>query len=311
VKGPNRWQRTALSVLAVLALSTRSVRADEGRLLLSFNAPAECGSAADVEAAVATMVRRDGPKLSATIDISRDRDGYVAVLRTLPEAERRLIAGDCRAVVEAASVVLALAIDPNARLGAEPPAARDTELRPPAPPPPPVPQRALSAGLAVDSSTLPRAALGAAVGAGVVRPRWSGWLELRGWSPQDTLSDSKPSRGGRFTWWTVALSLCRAPLRQSWAMLCVSPELGRMTGAGIGEGVSRRLTTSALWLAAGAGPALEWWFARHWGLRGEAMAVVTVVGRHPFVVEVDDDAQLVHRPGRVSARLKWGLMARF
>jgi hypothetical protein len=309
VKRPNRWQRIALRALGVtaLALWTRSGRADHGRLLLAFNAPPECGSAAEVEAAVATMVRRDGPRLEATIDVAHAEQGYVAVVRTHPAAERRLVANDCRALVEATSVVLALAIDPNARRAAAPrgdapPAPVSSSDRRPL---------ALAAGLGLDTSTLPRAALGATVGAGVVRPGWSGWLRLSVWDSQDTFSDSRPTRGGHFGWWNLALSLCAAPLRQDWARLCLSPEVGRLSGAGIGDGVSTRLTASALWLAVGAGPAVEWWFANNWGLRGEAMAALTLLGRHPFIVELGDSAQLVHRPGRLSARLYWGLAARF
>lgn len=310
MKLSKRRQRVVLGALVAGLLATRPGRADDSPLELQLNAPAECASARQVEDAVATMVRREAPRLRATIDVGWLDGQYVAVVRTEPDAERRLAASGCRALLEAASVVLALAIDPHARRDAAAPA--EPPPAPPAPAAPPArPRPTILAALALDSSTLPRAAVGATLGAGVAWPRWSGWLKVNVWNSQDTVSASRPARGGHFGWWTGALSLCGAPLQQGWLSLCVSPEIGRLTGAGIGEGISTRRSASGLWLAVGAGPALQWQFAEHWALRGEAMAVVTAVGRHPFVVEVEDSAQLVHRPGRVSARFSWGLAARF
>jgi hypothetical protein len=308
MKGPHRSRRIAASSLLFIALAHRSGRADTGHLQLALRGPAECGSAARIEAAVATMVRSAGPPLQATLDITRVEGRYVAVVRTKPAGERRLEASECHAIVEAASVVLALAIDPNARLteGSE-----NYDYDRPRPAPPDLAEPTITAALALDTSTLPRAALGAAFGAGLVWPRWSVRLELDIWSSQDTVSASSPSRGGRFGWWTGGLSFCATPLRQSWAALCLSPEIGRLAGTGIGDGVAQPQSSSALWVAAGAGPALEWRLTRRWGLRGEALAVLTVLGRHPFVWDVGDSALLIHRPGRLSGRLYLGLTARF
>jgi hypothetical protein len=306
---PSHYRRIGMGALFVVAAATRPGRAEAGHLQLTFHAPPECGSAAQVQDAIATMVKREGPRLTAAIKIARVGDRYVAVVRTEPAAERSLAASDCRAVVEAASVVLALAIDPNARLAA----AAHADAKPPAARPAVSnrPQPTIAAAIALDTSTLPRTAIGAILGGGFAWPHWSAWLKFSAWDPQDAVLVLSPTRGGHFTWWMVAVSVCSAPLRVTWAALCLSPEVGRLGGTGIGEGLSRRLTASAVWFGVGAGPALEWRFAAHWAVRGEASAVLTVLGRHPFIVESSDSTATVHQAARISGRAHFGLATRF
>jgi hypothetical protein len=302
--------------LALLALTSVCgvARGEPPRLDLEFRAPAECGSAEQVQSAVAALVRSERPPLKAVLEIEHVDASYVANVRTEPGAQRQLVASSCRAVMEAASVVLALAIDPN---GA-PPAAQA--------PPTPKARRgrvdAISAShrsfqplfvaaLAADSSTLPSAALGGLVGAGLVGRRWSAWLQFTSWYPQDAELSASPARGGHFTWWTGGLSLCAAPLGPVWAEVCLLPEIGRLAGSGTGAGVPQRTTAGATWLAMGLGPALEWRFTANFGFRGAAVADLTVLGRHPFIVSLGDSTLLVHQPGRLSARAYLGLTARF
>jgi hypothetical protein len=278
-------------------------------LELEFRAPPECGPAEQVQNAVATMVRGERPPLKAAIEIEHVRDVYVASVRTAPGVQRELTASSCRAVMEAASVVLALAIDPSGW----PPSQRDPVAERDRIPPVAVSERSfqplLVAALALDSSTLPRAALGGLVSAGLAWPRWSASVRFTGWYPQDAWLSS--ARGGHFTWWTLGLSGCVAPFGPVWAAICLSPEAGRMAGSGIGDGLSRRAAASTAWLAVGLGPALEWRFSGNFAIHGEAAAEATVLGRHPFVLELGDSATLLHRPGRFSARAHFGLAARF
>jgi hypothetical protein len=309
-----RQGRAALSALVALTSVCGAARSDPARLDLEFRAPAECGSAEQVQSAVAALVRSERPPLKAVLEIEHVDALYVANVRTEPGAQRQLVASSCRAVMEAASVVLALAIDPN---GA-PPAAQ-------APPTRKAKQERVDpisashrsfqplfvAELAADSSTLPSSAIGGRLGAGLVGPRWSASLQFTSWYPQDAELSASPARGGHFTWWTGGLSLCAAPFAPAWVEVCLSPEIGRLAGSGSGAGVPQRTTAAATWLAIGLGPALEWRFSANWGLRGAAVADVTVLGRHPFIVSLGDSTLLVHQPGRLSARTYLGITARF
>lgn len=304
-----RRSGAALGALLATALVCGPARAHSGRLELEFRAPPECGSAEQVQSAVATLVRSERPALKAAIEIDHVGDVYVANVRTAPGAERELTASSCHAVMEAASVVLALAIDPSGVA----PAQRDRVSQREPSAPVSLSERSLQpmlvAALSADSSTLPRPALGGMLSAGLAWPRWSASATFTGWYPQDAWLS--PTRGGRFTWWTGGLAVCASPFDPLWVAICVAPEIGRLAGTGVGDGLSKRGAASATWFAVGVGPALEWRFSANWALRGGAVAEATLLGRHPFVLELGDSTALVHRPGRLSARASFGVAARF
>jgi hypothetical protein len=288
----------------------------ESRLLaLTFRAPPECGTAAELEQSVASRVHvRERATLVAALDVAVGPEGYVAELTTAAGARRSLSAPDCRAIVETSAVILALAIDPSA--DTREPIHAEVAVKPlvvaPGEEPFPV-ELMLGAGVVVDSHTLPHFATGVRGRAGLEGSRWNASATFAYFLPQSTeLGDA--TQGGHFTWWLFGLTGCLvpAPFRLRFE-LCLEPELGRLSGRGTGSGVLPD-TAEALWLSFGAGAGLAVALNRRTTLRLSAGVAVTALGRHPFVLEKAPQTAgsvEVHRPGRASGRGGLELGVRF
>ena len=118
IRGTLRWRaghQMAFEALLLVTFVCAGARCDTNPLELEFRAPPECGSADQVQSAVRTMVHAERPRLKAALEIEQLGGVYVASVGTGPGERRRLTASSCHAVMEAASVVLALAIDPHGR----------------------------------------------------------------------------------------------------------------------------------------------------------------------------------------------------
>jgi hypothetical protein len=300
-------------------------------LELTLRAPAECGSTARVESTVAGLVRsRQGRPIRAELTIWQTNGEYMAELRTEPAQRRVMRASTCQGIVEAATVILALAIDPIAeRPSAKPQVSPEkssrsgsdsrvttsepNETRA-------APRTAFFMGarpLVIDTSVLPHVSAGAAVHAGLTAGAWSGSVELTYWLPSSTSVEAAPPLGARFTWWTFAISGCVAPVSSSTLLdgtpdgrsprlsLCVTPEIGRLEGQGRGATPNR--AASATWLGAAVGPQLGVPLSARVALQVSAGLAVTILGSHPFVLERSAGQREVHRPARFSGRGGLGL----
>jgi hypothetical protein len=294
---------------------------------LTLRAPAECGSAARVESTVTGLVRsRPARPARAELTIWHANGEYMAELRTEPAQRRAMRASTCQGIVEAATVILALAIDPIAeRPRAKPQVSPEKspregsgasaldEARA-------VPRIAFFLGVrpvVIDTSVLPHVSAGASLHAGFSAGAWSGSIEFTYWIPSSTSVEAAPPLGGRFTWWTFALSGCVAPMARGTLLdgtrdgrsprlsLCVTPEIGRLQGQGRGATPNR--SASATWLAAAVGPKLAVPLSAHVALQASAGLAVTILGSHPFVLESSAGQREVHRPARFSGRGGLGL----
>ena len=94
---------------------------------VSWRAPAECPSHAEASAALSRLAAAGSELAAAHVEIERTKDGWQATLST-PGAQRRLQGESCGAVVQAVTVVLALAADQAATAATAP----AVESRPPA-----------------------------------------------------------------------------------------------------------------------------------------------------------------------------------
>lgn len=115
-------------------------------LALDYQAPAGCPAAAEL---FAEVQRLRGPLIAGDVDpdvrarvrVREVGSGWVAEVETSGGGRRALEADTCQRAVEAAAVVLSLALA-NPRAPAEPaPAAPEPAPAPPVPPPPPPPAR--------------------------------------------------------------------------------------------------------------------------------------------------------------------------
>lgn len=290
-----------------LLLAASSAQARSRTLELSLRAPSECESAEHIEASVDELVRRtNGEPLAASLSISRTAQGYSAILQTPGAEPRRLSAPSCEAVVEAITVILALAIDPQANAHVRRPASatRDVAIVPEASGAHPVLFEA-GAASAFDTGTLPHVALGASVRAGVWAPRWSVTGAATFWLPASRSLANDPSVGGRFTWWTAAVSGCAGLATTPQLSLCLEPELGRLEGTGSGTRDNR--SVGATWLALAAVPDVSADISRRVRFRAGLGPAFTVLGRHSFVLERSGENLEVHQPARVSLRGRFGL----
>lgn len=205
-----------------------------------------------------------------TVTVRRDkRSRYVAVLETTSAAgggTKRLEGESCDAIALASSVVIALSLDPNASLDAEPPEAEpEPEPRPepkrepkprPAPQPRPVPKRDTfpylhgSVGVLFELLDIPSAFTSA--GVGVRHRRFS--LELGGavYQPRDLSLADKPKIGAELRLFTAELLGCYAVLPFELGAVEVCPGLRLEHLTATARGVSNPDQAKVL-LASGVG----------------------------------------------------------
>jgi hypothetical protein len=186
-------------------------------LVITWSAPEGCPSADTIRGEVRRMA---GPAAAATDQIEahatvvRDHGGWQLTLTTRAGAlagERKLGASDCAELGRAATLVIALMVNPAADPAAAP-MIRPAAPPPPVPTPPPEPPRerrfSLGADLRVGSGDLPDGAAGIgirfAAGGGLFSAQARGDL----WLPRDAASAAKPSAGGSFGAADLSLAAC-------------------------------------------------------------------------------------------------------
>jgi hypothetical protein len=200
-------------------------------LPIDWQGPDDCDRGDAVRAKVLRLLGGSQRALSGGVKVSvmvRHEKGsrYVAVLETTTAAgggRKRLEGESCDAIALASSVVIALSLDPNARLDAEPPAEEPKPREPPARPKPkpkpkpsskPAPKREtfpyLHGGVGVLFELLSIPSAFTSAGVGVRHRRFS--VELGGavYQPRDVSLADRPKVGAELRLFTGELLGCFA-----------------------------------------------------------------------------------------------------
>ena len=292
---------------------------------LELEAPGGCSSGAAIEQAVMGLVRTlPSEPLRARAVIAKDGERFTVLLVT-PAGERRFDGETCQAAADTLTVILALAVDPNAStpeqaratseggsLSASPPSAPAAVAPPPkpeAPPPAPPPPRneesrsAIAVGgsllFFVDTGVLPKPSAGAA---GLLRLSDAGVsLEIGGrlLLPRSTTLEADPNAGGTFRFAASELDGC-VRLREPFHG-CVGFELGTLSGEGFGVDVPQ--TGMTTWFAVTAGAVARGRIAGDFGLEGR-LGVAVPTERERFGLEGLGE---LHQPDAVTLRGALGL----
>jgi hypothetical protein len=320
---------------AALVLAFASTASAQERLELTWEAPEGCPSGEAVVLEVTRLVGGalpEGAPIHATARASATESGFALELRTEVEGalgERTLSADRCDELAAAASLILALMIDPEAALRAEPtpptafaPAAPvehepiapllsvpTVEAEPPAPPPPisepPPPSEApagsIGVGAALDVGTLPAptAAIFIAGGLGVTLVDVRVRAVLL--TPQIASTEVDGLEITAELWAvTGGVVSCLRPIDVFRELgICLAVEAGAVFGRS--AGISAPTFGAGFWLGAGGGLDLAW-RALPW-LSLELLAeVLGQVVAQEFWVRVDGMERAVYVPVRATGR---------
>lgn len=314
-----RLARAALAVLAVLVWPG-TAWAD---LELSWTAPAGCPDQAAVVASVQRAVATTPPEaLRVAARVRAEEEQWVVDLELSGAASgtRSVRARTCRALARATALIVALALDPQARVPEEPieepappPPPPPKPEPPPPPPPPPVPvapsvRPYVFAGATGERGLLPGFALGATFGGGLA------WRIVRG----DVAGQIVPTRGaslegrsggGDLSLLGLALRGCTGPSTRLVALAgCVRLRGARIAAEGAGLAPDYRQTAWLLALEPGALVRLP----AAGGLAAELEAAAVVpLSRPDLVVLVNDVPTSLFRPAAVGVRVGLGATYRF
>jgi hypothetical protein len=319
--------RIIAALIATLSLAPAANAAGDPPVFLSWAAPsrADCPDAAyvlgEIERYVGSASARPDGQIHAKATVRGvGPDRWQLLLETTEggvAGERVFQDESCRAVADAAVVVLAWMIDPDAMANRSSPALEKvipTRASPPSPAPTTTslgsPLRPfVRLGLVGDWGTLPWPALGAELRGGAA------WRRLRlaghaGYWPSRSkaaggLSDGA-SAGARFSLATFGLGGCLdvipdtvdRPLQFS---LCAGPEVDWIRG--VGFGVTDPARGSKAWLALNGGVEARWLLHGPLRLVFGARAVLPTEREHFALQGVGE----IYRPTIVAGRVGFGL----
>jgi hypothetical protein len=268
-----------LIALVLVAAAPPAADARPPLVHLRWDAPAECPDAAAIE----DGVRRNLPP-AMTVSTPLDVDARVeptspdaaaptemapvaawqatlVITTATGIAERVLAGGSCRAVADAATLVISMALS----AAAQPPPPPPVVVPAPAPAPPeggPSSEPFLSTSALLDRGALPGLTAGAALALGWRWPR--AWLAVEGALYRARSADAAVDAtvGARFDFSSLTARACRAFTRGAWSLSpCLDAGLTRTTGDGFGLiHVGHAETTS---VALGGGLWLHWAASRH------------------------------------------------
>jgi hypothetical protein len=252
----------SLAATLVIIGETSPHQSDGLALQLTWESPPGCPDLASERAEIRRRVGDTDRTSPATSLIAQGTirldpsGGYTLVLKTIAgdtKGERVLAGQDCRELSEAAALVLALLINPEATIAAQPQPASPV----PAPPPPsPVAAPAsaqarsglgLGLGAVLASGVLPGSAAGLAARIFYRRGSWALAFELTGFLPDEQSAPVLPQASASFYRLESALQLC------------VSTPSDRRLGAGVClGGVVVRLHGQSAGVS-NPGQAAAWW----------------------------------------------------
>jgi hypothetical protein len=319
--------QVALAAVAIVAALRGPAHAEEPELTLRWSASAECPDAAWAAQRLRERLGRapDRPSQGAPLEVdaalSRRDERFVLMLHTTlgaAESDRQLEAPVCAELAEAAVLMIALAIDPEAVAraeAAEPEAAHDDE-RPPAlipePPPPPRPRGfpwALGAALLGSRGDQPGwgggGLLFAAFQAALFRAELAGfWLVPRAGS-------EAPAAGRvRVSLWALRPTLCvTSPGPALRVGGCAGVELGRV--GGVGRSLGESLEDHTFWGAASLGPRATLRLTPRFALLAEAAAVLPVFQARFVTTDAAGGTRRLYAPASVVTRATLGFEGRF
>lgn len=307
----------------------------EARVSLRADIPEECADDAEFVHRVEALLghRLDAPvseALGVRLSVlGNAKSGYSAeIVFTSARGEQRrtLEHPSCSKLIEAAALVIALAIDPEAVEAVE--RARETRgepaatVAPPAPAPPPVaapvrdaasaptpapapaasPLRGVRLGLAGALGAGPLPDLGAGLQAtlGYRRSAWRVDVIGRYWATRSqSLSVVSEARADLYLA-TVGVRGCWLPLTESWSVAgCLGADLGEMSGTGVGLDANR--TSRARYSALAASASVSY---TRWRVAPElGFEFSRALDQPPFGVVNDGGVSETYRPAA------WGLLA--
>lgn len=338
----SRWRRSTAEAAAIVCVFCASLafvllfsaraRAD-AELEIAWSAPPACPDGPWALARVAAHLGRAiGASATATlstrVEIAELDAGFrmrVITARNGAEGERILENAKCEELAEAATLMIALAVDPNAVLGAEPtlPAsptavrpATDSEKPPILQPKPRVdpkrnawPDRGLRAraGVLGDAGFLP--ALGFAPELRLSVHRRAIGAELGGfWFPA---RESKGAQSVTVGLWAVVLRACPHLVRERfWLGGCAGVDLGRTSAKG--HGLTQNLRKRALFLGVAASLQLRLRMVGPlWLLVEPGLSIPLLRQRFVTLDTTDMTTNVLHTPRSVSARGNLGLEVSF
>ncbi|HJX63694.1 MAG TPA: hypothetical protein VJ860_07045 [Polyangia bacterium] len=327
----NGWPPNFLCASAVLALATlgnaRPIRADQaGALTFSWQAPAGCPSRGQVSGEIARLLGGEirvpqGGDITARAVVEHGPTWSLAMDTELAgrPGRRSLEAASCQDLANAAALIVALMIDPDAV------AAHATTTQPvaaPAPPltaPPatdPAPEsrpRSVEFLVGVHAAgsygTLPSVDVGAGGGIGLQGRRWR--AEVRGTyglrRDQKAMAAAPAGAYGQFNFTAVAFAGCLNLGRGGLAFgPCADAEFGVTSAQGFG--VSQSLPASTPWLAVGAGGYAAISLGRHLSLPLH-LDVLAPLRRSEFVFK--NEPKRVFQAPAVGVRMSAGIELHF
>ena len=313
-------QRIISGFALVVALLARPA----GAASFGWSAPDGCPAEASVRARLERDFGADfavTPGLDFEATVTERSGSFELVLKARARdgavQERRIRAATCDELVDALVAAMALARQSleSPPPDSEPPAA-DAETKPEPEPEPRAPAASptvkaapadgaelaavLALGGLLDVGALPSPAFGVEALAGLEWPSLELWVRGALTTPnQSTLEGG----AGEFDLAFGGASACYAPQEATWELSgCVTGEVGRIRGVGVGVGNAREGTS--LWLA--LVPSARVAFRpspRLWGLFAELGAVVPLA-RRPFELS---GVGVVHQPSPVGLRMVVGI----
>jgi len=305
------------------------VHADEaGALTFSWQAPAGCPSRDEVSAEIARLLGGSiriprGGDIKASAVVAHGPTWSLAMETELAgrPGRRSLEAASCQDLADAAALIVALMIDPNAV------AAHATPLRPVAVPPPPVEappatqpdpapetkRRAVEYLVGIHATgsygTLPSIDAGLGGGIGLQGRRWR--AELRGTyglrRDQKAMAAAPAGAYGQFNFTAAAFAGCFNFGRESLAFgPCAGGELGAVSAKGFG--VTQGFPANTLWSALGAGGYAAVSLGHHLSLPLH-LDVLAPLRRSQFVFK--NEPQVVFQAPAVGVRMSAGIELNF
>jgi hypothetical protein len=302
---------------------------------LSWEAPAECPSRESVVATVRRLVRAMPEKpLPAQVRVTRAGDRWTAAIET-PNGRRTLDAESCSVLAETVSVIIAIAVDPDAinqvgenpafdeqhdAAAALPDAQRPDASRREVPTVSAAPARdargeipsrdgtaeiwtiGLSLRALFELGILPGPAFGGTLAARAERGIWGVELGASALLPQEG-EFNDDSRFGGTLWWFAGHALgCVSPRSAlSWDA-CLGVEVGRLSGTGFGVDVPR--TGRALWFGPLTSAGARFPLGSSFSFEGRLGLALPLPRPPAFGL---DGFGEVHRPATVSGRAELGI----
>jgi hypothetical protein len=334
---PSRLLRAfSVFVGALFAVEARTdVRAatpgESMSVALTWNAPAECPTEAEVLAEVARVLdgrRKDRVAVATRVDVERTPSarwrGTISLEIRDARSTRGFEAETCAGIASGAALIIAVTVEGGALppsssspppATAPPDATVATVVKTASPPPPALPSQLVvtTAGV-LDTGLMPGTAAAGVEGA----LGWSRHLPVgrvralvgAAYFPGRTTAPGSAGEGGQFSLLALSLRVCgAAAFGRFQAGPCLGAEMSRMSASGFGPATRFEEGDASSWWGAGvAGAAASWSLSPGLAVFARGEMVVTAAQQR-FVVQ--PGSALVHSPARAAGRAALGIQLLF